>query len=115
MWAAAVCYAIVLPGHNSDFRARLWPDCYREKPEIGPPAGGPISVLSRQHSPVKIRPGRPISGPEALLRNRIRMDPSNHRAELPGPCLGTLEPKNYGGTTVAKPPCIGPWSLAFLS
>ncbi len=25
-----LCYAIVLPGMKSDFRAGLWPDCYRE-------------------------------------------------------------------------------------
>ncbi len=31
------------------------------------PAGRPISVL--RSSPAKIRPGRPISEPEALLRN----------------------------------------------
>jgi hypothetical protein len=39
-------------GRKSNFRAGLWPDCYRESTEIGPPAGrrpagGPISVFSR--------------------------------------------------------------------
>jgi hypothetical protein len=67
-----VCYAIVLPGHKSAFRAGFGPDCYREDTEIGPPAGrrpagGPISVFS--WSLGKIRPGRPISSPEALLCN----------------------------------------------
>ncbi len=47
-----LCYTIVLPGRKSAFRAGFWPDCYREKTEIGPPAGlrpagGPMSVLSR--------------------------------------------------------------------
>ncbi len=47
-----LCYAIVLPGRKSAFRAGFWPDCYRERTEIGPPAGGRpaggrISVLSR--------------------------------------------------------------------
>ncbi len=46
-----LCYAIVLPGRKSAFRAGFWPDCSRESTEIGPPAGrrpagGPISVLS---------------------------------------------------------------------
>ncbi len=34
-----LCYAIVFPGRKSAFRAGFWPDCYRESPEIGPPAG----------------------------------------------------------------------------
>ncbi len=46
-----LCYAIVIPSRKSVFRAGLWPDCYRESIEIGPPtglrpAGGPISVFS---------------------------------------------------------------------
>ncbi len=48
----ALCYAIVLPGRTSAFRAGFWLDYYREITEIGPPAGlrpagGPISVFSR--------------------------------------------------------------------
>ncbi len=54
-WAllgCTLCYAIVLPGRKSAFRAGFWPDCYREGTEIGPPtglrpAGGLISVPSR--------------------------------------------------------------------
>ncbi len=47
-----LCYAMVLPGRKSAFRAGFWPDCYLERTEIGPPAGrrlagGPNSVLSR--------------------------------------------------------------------
>jgi hypothetical protein len=47
-----ICYAIVLPGRKWAFRAEFGPDCYRERTEIGPPAGrmpagGPISVFSR--------------------------------------------------------------------
>jgi hypothetical protein len=50
--ACTLCYAIVLPGRKSAFRAGFWPDCYREYIEIGPPAGlgpagGPFSVFSR--------------------------------------------------------------------
>ncbi len=63
-----LCYAIVLPGRKSAFRAGIWPDCYRGSTEIGrpagrPPAGGPISVFSRQQSSqnpaqkADIRPG----------------------------------------------------------
>ncbi len=36
---STLCYAIVLPGRKSAFRAGFWPDCYREATEIGPPAG----------------------------------------------------------------------------
>ena len=47
-----ICYAIMLPGRKSAFRAGFWPDCYRERTKIGPlrPAGGAISVLPRQQS-----------------------------------------------------------------
>ncbi len=48
------------------------PDCYRERTEIGPPAFGQPEVRFRyfpNSSPAKIRSGRPMSGPEALLRN----------------------------------------------
>ncbi len=51
---ACMCCAatLMLPGRKSAFRAGFWPDCYRESPEIGPPAGlrpagGPILLLSR--------------------------------------------------------------------
>ncbi len=43
---STLCYAILLPGRKSAFRARFWPDCDRESTEIGPLAG-PISVISR--------------------------------------------------------------------
>ena len=72
-WFGDLCYAIVLPGRKSAFRAGFWPDCFRESTEIGPgrPKAGrradfgafPGSRLA------KIRPGRPIYSPEALLRN----------------------------------------------
>jgi hypothetical protein len=66
-------YAIMLPGRKSAFRAGFQPDCYRENTEIGPPAGRrPAQGRFRcfpGSSPAQIRPGRPISGPEALLRN----------------------------------------------
>ncbi len=52
-----------VPGHKSVFRAGFWPDCHQKNTKIGPPAGLPGS------SPAKIWPGKPISGPEALLRN----------------------------------------------
>ncbi len=66
------CYAIVLPGHKSAFRAGFWLDCCRKRTEIGPPAGlrpagRPISVLSRQLScqnlarNADLRPGSTIA------------------------------------------------------
>jgi hypothetical protein len=60
-----LCFAIVLPGRKSAFRARFWPDCHRERTENGPEGRSrwfPRSI------PAKIQPGRPIFGPEALLR-----------------------------------------------
>ena len=68
-----VCHAIVLPGRTSAFRAGFWPDSYRESTEIGHPAGRRPAGGGRYRyfpgsSPAKIRPGRSISGPEALLR-----------------------------------------------
>ncbi len=50
-----LCYAIVLPSRKSAFRAGFRPVCYWEITVIGPlagrrPAGGPISVFSRQQS-----------------------------------------------------------------
>ncbi len=35
-----LCYAIVLPGRKSAFRARFWTDCYREGTEICRPNSG---------------------------------------------------------------------------
>ncbi len=66
------CYAILLPGRKSAFRAGFWPDCYRENTKVGPPAsrrpaGGPISVFSgwqSGQSPARkadLRPGRIIA------------------------------------------------------
>ncbi len=68
-----LCYAIMLPARKSAFRAGFWPDCYRERTEIGPPAGrrpaeGRPGCFPGS-SPAKFRPGRPISGSEAVLRN----------------------------------------------
>ena len=67
-------YAIVLPGRNSAFRAGFWPDCYRGKHRNRPsgrPSAGRRAVFGSFPVAVrpKIRPGRPISGPEALVRN----------------------------------------------
>ncbi len=36
--SGSVCYAIMLPGWKSAFRAGFWLDCYRESTEIGSPA-----------------------------------------------------------------------------
>ncbi len=70
-------YAIVLPGRSSAFLAGFWPDCYRERTEIGPqPAEGRPEGRFRCFpggSPAKIRPGRPISGPEALSCNIVAL------------------------------------------
>ncbi len=60
-----LCYAIMLPGRKSAFRAGF---CL-ESTEIGPPAGrrpdGDRCRCFPGSSPAK----RPISGPQALLRN----------------------------------------------
>ena len=34
----SLCYAILLAGRKSAFRAGFWPDCYQENTEIGPRA-----------------------------------------------------------------------------
>ncbi len=71
LYSRALCYAIVLPGRHSG--QDVWPDCCRETTE------SPLRQAKDRpegrfrcfpgSSPAKIRPGRPISGPEALLRN----------------------------------------------
>jgi hypothetical protein len=64
---------VVFPGRKSAFRAGFWVDCYRENTEIrlrraeGRPAGRFQGFPGS--SPAKMRPGRPIYGQEALLRN----------------------------------------------
>ena len=50
-----LCYAIVLPGRKSAFRAGFWQDCYLESTDIGPPAGrradfGAVPVAVRPKS-----------------------------------------------------------------
>jgi hypothetical protein len=67
-----LCYTVVLPGRKSDFRAGFWPDCYRERTEISalrPAFGRPEGRFRFFHgsSPATIRPGRPISAPEATV------------------------------------------------
>ncbi len=78
VWAGSwfvrtLCYAIVPPGRESAFRAGFGPDCFRKEPRSAlRPAEGRLEGRFRcfpTSSPAKIRPGRPISGPEALLRN----------------------------------------------
>ncbi len=69
-----LCYTILLPGRKPGFRVAFQPDSSRESFKIGlqagrKPAGGPISKLSRKES-AEFQPGSPISGPEALLRNK---------------------------------------------
>ncbi len=65
-----LCYAIVLPGRKSAFRAGFWPDCYRES-DRNRPSGRPEGRFGYfpGSGPAKIRPGKLICGPEALLRN----------------------------------------------
>ncbi len=53
----------MLLGRNSAFRAGFGPDCYRESTEIGSPERAEIGPGALQ---VALRP---ISDPEALLRN----------------------------------------------
>ncbi len=40
-----LCYAIVLPGRKSAFRAGFWPDCYRASTQLGPPSGWHADVV----------------------------------------------------------------------
>jgi hypothetical protein len=66
-----ICYALVLSGRKSGFRAGFRPYSRRESLTIGFPAGfrpaeGPIAKLSRLESD-RILPGSSISGPEALI------------------------------------------------
>ncbi len=70
---ATLCYAMVLPGRKSGFRAAFRPDSSRETAGLRP-AGGPILRFSRLESG-EIRRGSPISGPEALLRNIGLLEP----------------------------------------
>ncbi len=63
-------YAAVLPGRKSVFQAGFRPASSRECSKLGPPAGlrpagGPIGFPDCNRA--EIRPGSPISGPEALL------------------------------------------------
>jgi hypothetical protein len=72
-----LCYAIVLPGRHSAFRARFWRDCCRENMKIGRPAGqrpagGRFSCLPGS-SPAKIWPGRTISGPKHYCETQSRL------------------------------------------
>ncbi len=69
-----LCYAIMLPGRKSAFRAGFEPDCYRESTEMAfrPAFGRPADRFRcvPGSSPAKIRRGRPFYGPEALVRQR---------------------------------------------
>ncbi len=99
----------LLPGRKSAFRAGLWPDCYHEKTEIGPPAGrrpagGPRFRFSPGSSPAKIRPGSQIYGPEALLCNieYMFLGPTVHSAprdENPVHPVGCEAPHLLGGVS----------------
>jgi hypothetical protein len=69
----SIYYEIVPPGRKSGFRVGFRPDASRESLKIGPlasrrPAGGPLLRFPHQN-PAESRPGSPISGPEALLRD----------------------------------------------
>jgi hypothetical protein len=59
------CYAIVLPGRKSGFRAGFWRYCYWERPKsaLRPAFGRPESRFRcfPGSSTAKIQPGRPIS------------------------------------------------------
>ncbi len=69
-------------GRKSAFRAGFWPDCYRESTDIGRRAdfeAFPVAVRP------KIQLGRPICGPEALLRNiEYTGDPEDNLAGFVG-------------------------------
>ncbi len=59
-----LCYAIVPPGRKAAFRAGFWPDCYRERTEIGSPAGRRAEFCV---FPVAVRPK---SNPEGRFPTR---------------------------------------------
>ncbi len=72
-----LCYARVLPGQKSGLPGRivagLLPGTHRNRPPGRPSAGrGAHFVVFPGNSPATIRPGRPLSGPEALLRDLRR-------------------------------------------
>ncbi len=48
--------------------AGFWPECYQESAEIGPRPEG-LFLYFLGSNPAEIQPGRPIYGPEAILRN----------------------------------------------
>ncbi len=65
-----LCYTIVFPGRKSSFQEGFRTDSNRESFNICPPAGRRAEFDAL---PVKIRPGRPISDPEALVSNIERI------------------------------------------
>ncbi len=80
-----------------DLPGRILAGLLRENTEIDPPAGrrtagGPFRCFPGS-SPPKIRPGRPISGPEALLRH-IEYEYSFGSMSI----LGWLSPVGYVAT-----------------
>ncbi len=70
---ASLCYAIVRPARRLDFGDGFQPDCCGRAPKaaLRPAFGRPEGRFRcfPESSPAEIRPGRPIYGPEALLRN----------------------------------------------
>ena len=66
MAGVTLCYAIVLPGRQSGVRLGFRPDSSRENLKISTPAGRRADF---EAFPIRLRPGSPISGPEAVLCN----------------------------------------------
>ncbi len=59
------------PGPKIGLPGRFRPDCFLENTKIVPPAGQPSACRRADFEafPIIIRPGNPISGPEAVLRD----------------------------------------------
>ena len=95
----------MLPGRKSAFRAGFWSDCYREN--TGPAFGRPEGRFRcfPGSSPTKIRPGRPIYGPEALLHN---IESPAARIRLPRRCAASaLRPACAAAVPAVAAPFTG--------
>ena len=64
MDVATLWYAIALPGRKSAFRARLWPESFKEITEMGPPAGRRADFGA---FPVAVQPKSGPEGPGSCM------------------------------------------------
>ncbi len=98
----------MFPIRKSGFRIEFRPDSNHENNTIDPsaglrPAGGPILRLYRQESG-RTRPGSPISGQEALLRNIGYAEESNlHTPSNEGPKQAANNVQSIPGMSSGNP------------